>query len=106
MKTIKQLIILFLLASASVVTSGQEKEKTLQTVKFATSIDCDDCVNTIMNNLPKEKGIKDVKCDLKTKEVTVTYQQDKTNTEMVQRKIEKLGYTARPVKVEDTAEKK
>ena len=106
MKSIKQLMIIFLLASASVIAFGQEKGKSVQTVKFATSIDCDDCVNTIMNSLPKEKGIKDVKCDLKTKEVTVTYQQDKTSPEMVQRNLEKLGYTAKPVKAEETGEKK
>ncbi|MEZ4996559.1 MAG: heavy metal-associated domain-containing protein [Bacteroidales bacterium] len=37
-------------------------------------MDCESCVNTIMKNIPFEKGVKDVKCDLTTKEVTVQYQ--------------------------------
>jgi copper chaperone CopZ len=50
-----------------------------------------------MKNVPFEKGVKDVKCDLTTKEVTVQYQKDKNNTESLRRSIEKLGYTAKEV---------
>lgn len=88
--------ILFLL---SVVTlNGQEKDKKeLSSVRFETSIDCENCVNTIMKSIPFEKGVKDVKCDLTTKEVTVKYQKDKTSAETLRRSIEKLGYTAKEV---------
>ena len=106
MKTFQKFLLIIFMVSAPVMIFGQENGKNLNTVKFATSIDCDACVNTIMSNLPKEKGVKDVKCDLKTKEVTVTYQQDKTDPELVQRNIEKLGYTAKQVKEEVTTEKK
>ena len=98
MKTFQRFLFIIFMVSVPAMIFGQENGKNLNTVKFATSIDCDACVNTIMSNLPKEKGVKDVKCDLKTKEVTVTYQQDKTDPELVQRNIEKLGYTAKPVK--------
>lgn len=106
MKAFQKFVLITFLVSIPVMIFGQAKGKNLDTVKFATSIDCDACVNTIMSNLPKEKGVKDVKCDLKTKEVTVTYQQDKTSTELVQRNIEKLGYTAKPVKEEEKSMKK
>lgn len=83
---------------SSLALSAQEKNnKELTTVKFATSIDCQNCVNTIMKNIPYEKGVKDVKCDLTTKEVTVQYQKDKNNNESLKRSIEKLGYTAKEV---------
>jgi copper chaperone CopZ len=94
------------MVSVPAMIFGQEKGKNLNTVKFTTSIHCDACVNTIMSNLPKEKGVTDVICDLKTKEVMVTYQKDKTDPELVQRNIEKLGYTAKPVKEEVKPEKK
>ncbi len=58
-----------------------------------------------MTNLPQEKGIKDVNCDLSTKEVTVTYQKDKNNPDDIKKAIEKLGYTAKVVTGE-TEEKK
>jgi copper chaperone CopZ len=80
--------------------SGQHKDNNIKTIKFDTSIDCDDCVNTIMNSLPKEKGVKDVKCDLKTKEVTVKYVPEKTNPGELRKNIEKLGYVAKPRKEE------
>jgi copper chaperone CopZ len=89
---------LLLLFFSSVALTAQEKtKKELQTVRFETSIDCQNCVNTIMKNLPFIKGVKDVKCDLTTKEVTVQYQDGKTTPEVLKRSIEKLGYTAKEV---------
>jgi copper chaperone CopZ len=58
-----------------------------------------------MTNLPQEKGIKDVKCDLVTKEVAVTYQKDKNNPEQIKKAIEKLGFTVKVV-TEEPAPKK
>lgn len=89
--------ILLLLFSSLALSAQEKKNKELSTVRFATSIDCQNCVNTIMKNVPFEKGVKDVKCDLATKEVTVQYQKDKTTPESLKRSIEKLGYTAREV---------
>jgi copper chaperone CopZ len=97
MKTIQKLFITILLFTIPVLLTAQDKDKTTETVKFETSIHCDNCVNKIMTNLPQEKGIKDVKCDLGTKEVTVTYQKDKNNPEEIKKAIEKLGYTAKQV---------
>jgi len=85
-----------LLVIIPVIMNAQEKEKKTETVVFTTSIDCKACVDKIMSNLPKEKGIKDVKCDLSNSQVAVTYQKEKTNTEQIQRSIEKLGYIAKP----------
>ncbi|MCU0408836.1 MAG: heavy-metal-associated domain-containing protein [Bacteroidales bacterium] len=97
MKTISKYIAAALLLIVPLLASGQEKQKTTETVKYKTSIDCQDCVNKIMGNLPQEKGIKDVKCDLATKEVTVTYSKDKSNPDQIKRSLEKLGYTAKEI---------
>jgi len=98
MKTIQKILIMTVLFAVPLFATAQDKDKNQGSVKFATSIDCDACVNTIMGSLPKEKGVKDVKCDLKTKEVSIKYQKDKTNPEQIQRSLEKLGYTAKQVK--------
>jgi len=95
MKKLIRLTAVALLAALPLIASSQDKAKTTETVKYKTSIDCDECVKTIMSNLPQEKGIKDVKCDLKTKEVTVTYQKDKNNPDQIKRSLEKLGYSAK-----------
>lgn len=105
MKTIKRLIIAILIVSFPAMTFAQDKDKTTETVKFTTSIDCQACVNKVMTNLPQEKGIKDVKCDLTTKEIAVTYQKDKNNATDIRKAIEKLGYTAKPVAEATTVKK-
>ena len=106
MNPIQKILIMMLFASATVILSAQNKNKGTETVVFTTSIDCTNCVNKIMTNLPHEKGIKDVKCDLTTKEVAVTYQKDKNNPEEIKKAIEKLGYTAKQVVPADNSEKK
>jgi len=100
MKSMQTILISILLASITLVMNAQDKSKKTETVKYATSIDCENCVKKIMTNLPFEKGIRDVKCDLASKEVTVTYQKDKNDPEKIKRAIEKLGYTA--LQVADT----
>jgi copper chaperone CopZ len=98
-------VILFV--SSALTLSAQEKnKKELTSVRFETSIDCEGCVSTIMKNIPFEKGVRDVKCDLTTKEVTVQYQKDKTSAETLRRSIEKLGYTAKEVTEKKNAEAK
>jgi mercuric ion binding protein len=106
MKTMKKLLIMMLLVAVPALTMAQDKDKNIQTVKYTTSITCGNCVNKIMTNLPQEKGIKDVKCDVKTKEVTVSYQKDKNNPDEIQKSLEKLGFTARLIKEGETTEKK
>lgn len=106
MKTLSKITLTVLLLSLPFILNGQEKkDKKVETIKYMTSIDCEACVSTIMNNLPKEKGIRDVKCNLVTKEVTVTYQKEKTDRELVRRQIEKLGYSAKPLTEEKSPEK-
>lgn len=105
MKTLQKFFITILFAAVPFLLSAQEKAKTTETVKYKTSIECNNCVNKVMTNLPQEKGIKDVKCDLTTKEVTVTYLKDKNNPAEIKKAIEKLGYTAKQVTEEPAVKK-
>lgn len=106
MKTIQKLFLTVLFAAVPFFLTAQEKAKSTETVKFKTSIECNNCVNKVMTNLPQEKGIKDVKCDIKTQEVTVTYQKEKNNPEEIRKSIEKLGFTAKVVAEEPVAKSK
>ncbi len=105
MKTISKILAVIIVMIIPLAVNAQEKSKANETVKYKTSIDCAACVNTIMTNLPQEKGIRDVKCDLATKEVTVTYQKEKNNPEEIKKSIEKLGYTAKIIPAENSQKK-
>ncbi|HAM10233.1 MAG: hypothetical protein A2X05_05080 [Bacteroidetes bacterium GWE2_41_25] len=100
MKKIRDLLAVIVLITLPFAVNAQQKSKSTETVKYKTSIDCQECVDKIMTNLPQEKGIKDVKCDLNTKEVTVVYQKEKNNPEEIKKSIEKLGYTAKQTPAE------
>ncbi len=105
MKTMQKIIITILVAVVPLVLSAQGKKNQTETVRYLTSIDCNNCVNKIMTNLPHEKGIKDVKCDLPEKTVTVTYLKDKNNSGQIKKAIEKLGFTAKEIAKESPAKK-
>lgn len=105
MKTMQKFFVVMLLSAFPVMLTAQDKPKETETVKYSTSMTCQMCVNTIMSSLPKEKGVKDVKCDLKTKEVTVTYQKDKNNPDEIKKSLEKLGYTAKVISADNTEKK-
>ena len=106
MKTLKKLLALVIIMVIPVLATAQEKKKNIETVKFKTSIDCEDCVNKIMSNLPQEKGVKDVKCNLETKEVMVSFNNDKNNIAELRKSIEKLGFMAKEIKEEEKQVKK
>lgn len=106
MKKMNIFLALIIMMIVPLSINAQEKSKANETVKYKTSIDCAACVNKIMSNLPQEKGVKDVKCDLATKEVTVTYQKEKNNPEEIKKSIEKLGYTAKVIPFENVQEQK
>ena len=98
MKNYIKITLLLLVFALPVALSAQGKNKQLETIKFDTSIDCQNCVNTIMGNVPFIKGVKDVKCDLATKVVTIVYQPEKAKPDQLRRAIEKLGFTAKEIK--------
>lgn len=83
-------IALFLWIGADVYA---QKKKT-ETVTFTTSIHCDNCKKRVEDNVPFEKGVKDIEVDVETKKVTVHFDPAKTDPETLRKAIEKLGYIA------------
>lgn len=59
---------------------AKKAEKQMQTTVFVTNLDCPNCAKKVENNVVSlGKGIKDLQIDLKTREVTVTYDATKNN---------------------------
>ena len=63
-------------------------------VVFATSIHCANCGKKVQENIAFEKGVKDLKVDVPSKQVTVTFNPAKTDTVKLKKAINKLGYDA------------
>lgn len=85
------LLALTMWTSNDLYASGPKTE----TTAFWVSIHCGSCQQRIMENLPFEKGVKDIKIDLETRRVEVTYDIKKTNSQKICQAIEKLGYEVR-----------
>ncbi len=75
--------------------------KDFRTVVFQVDqMHCENCERKVQNNMKFEKGMKEVKTDLKTKTVTITYDAEKTNVEKLQAGFKKFKYEAKVVKEE------
>lgn len=57
------------------------------------NIGCDGCVRTIQNEIKEVAGVVDVKADLKTKLVSVKWD-DKTNWQTIASKLAEIDYPA------------
>lgn len=99
------MVCLALVMGAGIATAAKPAQKKIVTTVFVTDIDCEHCVQKIMNNVPSlGKGIKDVQVDLPKKEVTVVYDASKNSDEKIIK-----GFASLKVKAEvkkDAAGKK
>ena len=97
----KIILVLFVaLFSVAVADAQQPKkgEKKIVTTTFVTDIDCEGCAKKVTNTIPYEKGVKDVKVDVDTKIVTVTYDPAKTNDDALVKAFTKIKIKASPKK--------
>ena len=100
----KKIIMLCLLAVMGFGISNavaQKKSAALKTTVFLTDIDCETCAKKITNSIPFQKGVKDVKVDVPTRTVTVTYDATKTSDAALVKAFNKVK-----VKAEVAPEKK
>lgn len=93
-KTYFVAILLLLLAACSATPEANYK-----IVSFDTSLTCDHCKQTMFDNLPKEKGVIDLKVSVEEKIVTILYNNKETTVEKLADKIINLGYSAYVIKV-------
>lgn len=78
----KQIIILLATALmiAGVATAAPKVEKKFVTTVFVTDLHCEGCAKRVYNNF-YGKGVKEVKVDVPTKTVAVTYDESKNTPE-------------------------
>jgi copper chaperone CopZ len=94
----KKILLVCLVALLGIGSAEAQKpkkgEKKSVTVEFVTNIDCEGCAKKVYNTIPYEKGVEDVKVDVATKIVTVTYNPAKTNNETLIKAFDKIKLEA------------
>lgn len=93
---------ILLLCLAAVLSLGiahagaavKKNEAKTVTTTFLADIDCDHCAKKIEANIPFEKGVKQVRIDLPSKTVEVTYDPKKNNDEGIIRGFAKIKVKA------------
>lgn len=78
----------------------------LETVTIKTSIECEMCEARLEKSLYGLKGIKKIKVNIPTKEVTVTFDSKKVSAQRIRQVIAMTGYDADEVKADKTAYEK
>lgn len=73
------------------------KELRVLVVTPTPQMHCDSCENKIKKNMRFEKGVKKVETNLKTQEVTITYDPAKATVESLQAGMRKIGYDTKVV---------
>ncbi len=77
--------------------SAQEIKTGESAVCFSTSMNCHECEATLTNFLKFEKGVKDLKVDLKSNTIKVVFKPGKTTPEKLAESIQKKGYEAKTI---------
>ena len=93
----KKIIMFCLMAIIGFGVTGamaQKKQVDLKTTVFQTDVDCENCAKKVDNSIPYQKGVKEVKVDVSTQTVTVTYDTSKTNDETLVKAFKKVKVNA------------
>ncbi|MDR2775332.1 MAG: heavy-metal-associated domain-containing protein [Tannerella sp.] len=95
------LVIMWCALFAISTTSAQEttKKKEKETVTFfIENMECENCIKKIEKNIAFEKGVTDLKCNLSTRTVEVTYRADKTDVKKLMAAFDKIDKKAAVLK--------
>ena len=76
-----------------------------ETSKFKVSGNCEMCKKRIEGSLKGFNGVKSAVWDVKTKQMTVTYDVHTTSTEAIQKQIASVGHDTEKVKATDASYK-
>ena len=84
--------------SMALTKDTKKKNNKVTTRFFIENIHCENCIKSIEKNISFEKGVTDLKCDLETKIVEVTYRSNKTTDEKLLAVFEKMDKKAKVLK--------
>ena len=94
MKKILMLCLMAVIGFGVSSAMAQKKQVDLKTTVFQTDVDCENCAKKVDNSIPYQKGVKEVKVDVSTQTVTVTYDTSKTNDEALVKAFKKVKVNA------------
>lgn len=98
----KKIIMLCLLAvmgfGVADAVAQKKSDAQFKTTVFLTDVDCETCAKKIDNSLPYQKGVKEVKVDVATRKVTVTYDATKSSDEALIKAFKKIKINAEVAK--------
>ena len=77
------------------------QKKDTKTVCFKSNMHCEGCQSTLTEHLKFEKGVRDLKVDLESNTVLIEYRDGKNSEERLAKAIEKKGYEAFKITMED-----
>ncbi len=97
----KNTILLFLFAFLTIHVNAQTSN-----IKIQTSARCGECKEAIERQLNYEKGVKSAELDNDTKIVTIFYNAEKTNPDILRKSIASIGYDADSIPADLKAYKK
>jgi len=100
----KFLIVLALMAFLSAPFSGSAKGP-LKVTARVDGLSCPFCTYGIEKKIKKIKGVEDIRVDIKSGTVTVTYKDEKFfSRKRLNKAVVDAGFTPRSIKVEDDKE--
>lgn len=88
MKMVKFILIASLVLLTALTVNAEKKGE--KTVVYNVNLHCVSCKEKVEKNIPYEKGVKELKVDMETQTVAVTFKEDKNTTEGIQKAIENL----------------
>ena len=80
-KTALIFVTLFLLLTPQTAGANQNQPDKATVAFFVKGMECENCKSKVEKNMAFEKGVTDLKCDLKSKTVEITYKKNKTSPE-------------------------
>ncbi len=84
------LIVVCLFTISPAMAQRKGEKKTI----FKVELHCGNCVKEVEDNLAWEKGVTDLKCDIETQTVEVTYKTSKTDDKKILAAFKKIGKPA------------
>jgi len=100
MKKLSSILTIILVSFLSLNGIAQKSVKMLE---IKTSAQCEDCKERIEKAMAYEKGVKSSNLDVETKILTVKYNANKTNLDLIKKAVANVGYDADDVPADKTA---
>lgn len=92
----KKFVVLSLLAVLLGGLNASAKNMRKVTFKVQQMV-CENCEKKVQKNISFEKGLKELKTNVKNKTVTIVYDADKTNVEKLKEGFSKFNYEAKVI---------